>query len=76
MLFVYYKFRSAYIHVNSHQYSCLLMSNTSARDLAKNDPALFLQQYPPPVIIDEIQYAQELFSYISSEVTAIPVGYL
>lgn len=34
------------------------------RQLAKNDPALFLQQYEPPVIIDEIQYAPELLPYI------------
>jgi len=34
------------------------------RDLARNDPELFLQQYPAPVIIDEIQYAPELLPYI------------
>lgn len=34
------------------------------RTLAKEDPELFLQQYQPPIIIDEIQYAPELLSYI------------
>ena len=34
------------------------------RDLAKTDPELFLQQYQPPVIIDEIQYAPELLPYL------------
>jgi len=34
------------------------------RDLARTDPELFLQQYPAPVIIDEIQYAPELLPYI------------
>ena len=34
------------------------------RALAKEDPELFLQQYQPPLIIDEIQYAPELLSYI------------
>jgi len=34
------------------------------RILAKTDPALFLQRYKPPLIIDEVQYAPELFSYI------------
>ncbi|MBP5419451.1 MAG: ATP-binding protein [Bacteroidales bacterium] len=34
------------------------------RNLAKNDPELFLQQYPAPIIIDEIQYAPELLPYI------------
>jgi len=32
--------------------------------LAKADPALFLQRYRPPLIIDEIQYAPELLPYI------------
>jgi hypothetical protein len=30
------------------------------RCLAKHAPALFLQRYSPPVLIDEIQYATEL----------------
>lgn len=34
------------------------------RSLAKEDPELFLQQYRPPLIIDEIQYAPELLPYI------------
>ena len=35
-----------------------------ARALAKTDPALFLQRYSPPVIIDEIQYAPEILPHI------------
>ena len=34
------------------------------RNLAREDPALFLQRFPPPVLIDEIQYAPGLLSYI------------
>lgn len=34
------------------------------RNLAREDPELFLQQYQPPLIIDEIQYATELLPYI------------
>ena len=34
------------------------------RELAVTDPALFLQRFEPPVIIDEIQYAPELLPYI------------
>ncbi|QLA15951.1 ATP-binding protein [Desulfolutivibrio sulfoxidireducens] len=33
-------------------------------DLAREDPALFLQRFPPPVLIDEIQYAPGLLPYI------------
>jgi predicted AAA+ superfamily ATPase len=32
--------------------------------LANEDPALFLQRFTPPVLIDEIQYAPALFPYI------------
>lgn len=34
------------------------------RNLAERDPGLFLAQYPPPVIIDEIQYAPNIFPEI------------
>ena len=40
------------------------LDNLMARDLAKNDPVLFFQTYKPPIIIDEVQYAPELFSQI------------
>ena len=37
-------------------------------NLARKDPALFLEKYPPPVLIDEVQYAPELFPYIKIKV--------
>lgn len=40
------------------------LDDLEQRELARNDPALFLQAYPPPVIIDEVQYAPQLFSSI------------
>lgn len=40
------------------------LDNPTVRALAKNDPELFLQRYAPPVLIDEVQYAPELFPYI------------
>jgi predicted AAA+ superfamily ATPase len=40
------------------------LDNLKFRKLAQTDPELFLQENPPPVIIDEIQYAPELFPYI------------
>lgn len=39
-----------------------------ARELARNDPALFLQRYEPPVLIDEIQYAPQLLPLIKMAV--------
>lgn len=40
------------------------LDDLNIRDMAKNDPALFLQIHKPPVLIDEVQYAPELFTYI------------
>lgn len=36
--------------------------------LAKDDPALFMQKYSPPVLIDEVQYASGLLPYIKMAV--------
>ena len=44
------------------------LDDLNTRDMAKNDPKLFLQLYRPPVIIDEVQYAPELFTYIKIHV--------
>ena len=40
------------------------LDDLNERALAKSDPELFLQLHKPPVLIDEVQYAPELFSYI------------
>ena len=34
------------------------------RLMAKSDPALFMQRFTPPILIDEIQYAPEILPYI------------
>ena len=40
------------------------LDDMTERTMAKNDPALFFQFHKPPLFIDEIQYAPELFPYI------------
>ena len=40
------------------------LDDLAVRSLALDDPKAFLQKYSPPVIIDEIQYAPNLFPYI------------
>lgn len=40
------------------------LDNSMARMLAQSDPVLFFQTYKPPVIIDEVQNAPELFGQI------------
>lgn len=40
------------------------LDDFAARKMAVESPNLFLQVYKPPVFIDEVQYAPQLFSYI------------
>ena len=40
------------------------LDDLNERKLAKTDPALFIQTHQPPVLIDEVQYAPEIFTYI------------
>lgn len=40
------------------------LDDLNEREMAKNDPKLFFQIHKPPVFIDEVQYAPELFPYI------------
>ena len=44
------------------------LDDLNERELAKNDPELFLQLHKTPLLIDEVQYAPELFSYIKINV--------
>ena len=44
--------------------SYVSLDDLNERTLAKSDPELFLQLHQPPVLIDEVQYAPELFTYI------------
>ena len=44
------------------------LDDLNERNVAKNDPELFLQLHKPPILIDEVQYAPELFSYIKISV--------
>jgi predicted AAA+ superfamily ATPase len=50
------------------------LDDADARALARDDPALFLQTWPAPVIIDEVQYAPQLFSAIKQQVDRHPVN--
>ncbi len=40
------------------------LDDLTEREMAKNDPKMFFQIHKPPVFIDEVQYAPELFPYI------------
>lgn len=40
------------------------LDDLTLRELAKTDPKMFFQLHRPPILIDEVQYAPELFAYI------------
>lgn len=44
------------------------LDDLNERAMAKNDPAMFFQIHHPPILIDEVQYAPELFPYIKIQV--------
>jgi len=44
------------------------LDDLKLRSLALNNPEEFIETYPPPVFIDEVQYAPDLFSYIKLQV--------
>lgn len=40
------------------------LDDLQERNLARTDPEMFLKLHKPPILIDEVQYAPELFAYI------------
>ncbi len=51
------------------------LDDLQERSLAKRDPAMFLQLHPAPLMIDEVQYAPELFSYLKIAIdNGVPAG--
>jgi len=51
-------------HLSDAGRTYVTLDDLEERALAKRDPALFLQMHSLPILIDEVQYAPELFSYI------------
>jgi predicted AAA+ superfamily ATPase len=51
-------------HLKSKDRAYVTLDSIAERELARRDPALFLQRFGSPVIIDEIQYAPDLLSEI------------
>jgi predicted AAA+ superfamily ATPase len=54
------------LFAKSHRFVTLEDPNVRMR--AKEDPLRFLEQFGPPIIIDEIQYVPELLSYIKTKI--------
>ena len=51
-------------HLMSEDREYVTLDDLDERRLASTDPALFLQLHGTPILIDEVQYAPQLFSYI------------
>lgn len=54
--------------VGGKRYRYVSLDEMDIRSLAVNDPRGFLGKYPAPVIIDEIQHAPELLSYLKAAI--------
>lgn len=50
-------------HIDSKR-NKVTLDDLQERNLARTDPEMFLKLHKTPLIIDEVQYAPELFSYI------------
>lgn len=50
-------------HIDSKR-NKVTLDDLQERNLAKTDPEMFLKIHQVPILIDEVQYAPELFSYI------------
>ena len=52
------------IEVEGRGRTVVTLDDLTERELAKTDPKMFFQLHKPPLLIDEVQYAPELFPYI------------
>lgn len=51
-----------------HAYVSLDLPSAAAQ--AEEEPEAFLKRYPPPIVVDEVQYAPDLFRFIKQHVDA------
>ena len=57
-------------HLGGSERTYVSLDDPLVLSLAREDPALFMQRFPAPVLIDEIQYAPQLLPYIKMAVDA------
>ncbi len=55
-------------HLSGEDRTYVTLDDPLVLELARRDPALFMQRFRPPLLIDEIQYAPELLPYLKMEV--------
>lgn len=59
-------------HIAAEDRTYVTLDDPLVLNLARKDPALFMQRFPAPVLIDEIQYAPGLLPYIKMAVDNDP----
>ncbi len=57
-------------HLSQDTRRYVTLDDPTVRALATDEPALFLQRFRPPVLIDEVQYAPGLLPYVKMHVDA------
>lgn len=55
-------------HIADKNRRYVSLDDPTLRELAVSDPNLFLQRFPPPLLIDEIQYAPGLLPYLKMRI--------
>lgn len=60
---------STFLHLFPN-YSFVSLDLPTEAEQAEKEPGIFLERHPPPVIIDEVQYAPALFRHLKREVDA------
>jgi len=61
-------------HLFDEMFDYVTLDDMALRNQARKDPQTFLRNYPDPLIIDEVQYAPELFPEIKrrADASALP----
>jgi len=57
-------------HLAGNDRRYVSLDDPATRELASADPALLLDRFPPPLLIDEIQYAPGLLPYLKMRIDA------
>ncbi len=55
-------------HIATEDRRFISLDDVNERDMARRDPEMFLAIHPAPILVDEVQYAPELFSYIKMKI--------
>lgn len=61
----------ASLYLKNSQFKEISFDDFQMRQLANQDPALFLQQFEPPLLLDEVQYVPNLFPALKQIVDKI-----